>query len=153
MRTCPKNLLALITSVSFALSAYQINAAIYYWDPNGLSAPTSGTWDTTSLQWAVDTNLTASPVAWNTDNAAGFPAGSASISALTITVNSAINFAGTFNALNAAIGVTNLTFSGSGSLNLNAGLQGFWTGAAQYNTLIKVPITGPGALQNPSGGS
>src|SRR5205807_1128429 len=50
-------------------------------------------------------------------------------------------------------GVTNLTISGSGSLSLNSGLQGFWTGNAAWNTIIKVPITGAGGLQNQSSGS
>jgi autotransporter-associated beta strand protein len=133
--------------------AQHLDAAVFYWDPNGLSAPTSGTWDTTSLQWATSSVLTASPVAWNTANAAVFPAGASGISALTITVNSSFNFAGIFNGVGSSVGVTNLTISGSGSLNLNGGLQGFFTGNSLWNTLIRVPITGSGGLQNQSGGS
>src|SRR5438874_6943090 len=101
-------------SLTFLILAHQAKAAVYYWDPNGLSAPTSGTWDTTSLQWATSSTLTASPVAWNTDNAAVSPAGAANFTALTISVNSSFNFAGIFNGLSSAgPGVTNLTISGS----------------------------------------
>jgi autotransporter-associated beta strand protein len=126
---------------------------VYYWDPNGLAAPTSGTWDTTTPQWATTSALTATPVVWEPTAAAGFPAGTAGISALTITVNDPIGFAGMFNGLTSTIGVTNLVLSGSGSLSLNSGLQGFWTGASTYNTIIRVPITGLGGVQNQSSGS
>src|SRR6267154_2326728 len=101
----------------FALLSFRAAAVIYYWDPNALSAPTSGTWDTTTAQWSTTSALTATPVAWDPTAAAGFPAGTAGIGALTITVNSPIGFAGTFNGLTATIGVTNLIFTGSGSLN------------------------------------
>src|SRR6476620_6965103 len=101
-----------------------MRATIFYWDPNGLSAPTSGTWNTTSSQWATTTALTASPVVWDTANAPGFPAGNANLNTLTITVNSTIPFAGVFNGLtngaNNGAGVTNLIFAGSGALSLNA---------------------------------
>src|SRR5580765_2114651 len=73
-------------------------AAIYYWDPNGLTTPGSGTWDTTSLQWATSSTLTASPVAWNTANLAVFIAGGTSLASATITVNSAIASAGVYNS-------------------------------------------------------
>lgn len=148
-----RRLLTLTIGLSYSLLLSQASAIIYYWDPNGLSAPTSGTWDTSTPQWSTTSALTASPVVWDPTAAAGFPAGTAGISALTITVNSPIGFAGTFNGLTATIGVTNLVLSGTGSLSLNAGLQGFWTGASTYNTIIRLPITGPGALQNQSSGS
>src|SRR5689334_5408926 len=79
-------------------------AALYYWDNNGASAPTSGTWDTTTAQWATTSALTASPVVWNTANAAAFPAGTANFSSLTITVNSSIAFAGLFNGPSSSTG-------------------------------------------------
>jgi autotransporter-associated beta strand protein len=131
----------------------RVTAVVYYWDPNGLSAPTSGTWDTTTPQWATTPALTATPVVWDPTAAAGFPAGIAGISALTITVDSPIGFAGMFNGLTPTIGVTNLLLNGSGSLNLNPGIQAFWTGSNAYNTIIRIPITGTGGLQNQSGGS
>lgn len=148
-----RRLLIVAIALFCALLPAKTPAVIYYWDPNGLSAPTSGTWDTTTPQWSTTSALSASPVVWDPTAAAGFPAGTAGISALTITVNSPIGFAGTFNGLTASIGVTNLVLSGSGSLSLNAGLQGFWTGASTYNTIIRLPITGAGALQNQSSGS
>jgi autotransporter-associated beta strand protein len=146
---------SLITSVFLLILFVSLRAAavVYYWDPNGLSAPTSGTWDTTTPQWATTSALTATPVAWDPTAAAGFPAGTAGISALTISVNSPIVFAGIYNGLTATIGVTNLVLSGTGSLSISSGLQGFWTGASTYNTIIRLPITGPGGLQNQSGGS
>jgi hypothetical protein len=84
--------------------------------------------------------------------AAGFPAGTANISALTISVNSSIGFAGMFNGVS-GFGVTNLVISGSGSLTLASGLQGFSTAQSFYNTIIRIPITGPGELQNQASGS
>ncbi len=127
-------------------------AIVYYWDPNGLSTPASGIWDTTTPQWSTTSALTATPVVWDPTVAAGFPAGTANISALTISVNSPIGFAGMFNGVS-GFGATNLIINGSGSLSLNAGLQGFSTAQSYYNTIIKVPITGPGGLQNQAGGS
>jgi autotransporter-associated beta strand protein len=145
----------LITSIFLLIMfvSLRAEAVVYFWDPNGLSAPTSGTWDTTTPQWATTSALTATPVVWDPTAAAGFPAGAAGISALTISVNSPIGFAGIYNGLTATIGVTNLVLSGTGSLSINSGLQGFWTGASTYNTIIRIPITGLGGLQNQSGGS
>ena len=132
----------------WSVLANNVGAALYYWDNNGASAPTSGTWDTTTAQWATSSTLTASPVVWNTANAAVFPAGASAISTLTITVNTPIAFAGIFNGLTTTIGVTNLIFSGSGSLSLNSGIQGFWTGTNTLNTIIRVPVTGSGTVQH-----
>jgi trimeric autotransporter adhesin len=140
-------------SLLIVLLSPRAGAVVYYWDPNGLGGPTSGTWDTTTPQWSTNSALTATPVVWDPTAAAGFPAGTAGTGALTITVNSPINFAGMFNGLTSTIGVTNLVLNGSGSLNLNPGLQAFWTGSNAYNTIIRVPITGTGGLQNQSGGS
>src|SRR4051812_38236722 len=124
-----------------------------FWDNNGLSAPSSGTWDTTTPQWATTSALTAAPVVWDPTAAAVFPAGTAPLTALTISVNSPINFAGIFDGLTSSVGVTNLILGGSSSLNLNSGVQGFSTGNANWNTLIRIPITGTGGLQNQGSGS
>src|SRR2546423_5891293 len=78
--------------------ANHVGAAIYYWDPNGALTPGHGTWDTTSLQWATSSTLTASPVAWNPANLAVFIAGSTSLSPATITVNSPLMTPGVFNS-------------------------------------------------------
>src|ERR1043165_5148865 len=120
----------------FALLANRALAAIYFWDPNGLSAPTSGTWDTTSAQWATSSTLTASPVVWNTANLAVFTAGNVDPGTITITVNSAINTAGVFNGgTGGSVGVTTLTISGSGSLRIT-GAQGFTTERAPLRSPI-----------------
>jgi autotransporter-associated beta strand protein len=124
--------------VSFLAS--DLRAGIFYWDPNGLSTPGSGTWDTTNLQWATSSTLTASPVAWNTANLAVFIAGGTSLSSATIAVNSPITTAGVFNSgIGSAGGVTNLTFVGSGSLSFTGG-QGFST-ASGKNTFFTIPLT------------
>jgi autotransporter-associated beta strand protein len=144
----------LLSCLLFALIATNARATIYYWDNNGLSAPTSGTWDTTTPQWATTSTPTDTPVAWPTPGvAAGFPVGTAPLSSLNIAVNSAIDIAGIFNGLASTVGVTNLVISGAGSLNIVDGIQGFWTGNAGFNTVLQVPLTGTGGLQNQSSGS
>src|SRR5207244_1588211 len=84
-------------------------------------------------------------------------AGAANISTLTLTVTNAVNFGGIQNGnslvVNTGFGVTNLILDGSGSLNLNAGLQGFAVYSNKWNTIIRVPITGTGGFQSQSGGS
>jgi autotransporter-associated beta strand protein len=136
---------------------FKAQAIIDYWDNNGTAAATSGTWDAVTPQWSTTTSFTASPVIWDPTAAAGFPVGNTNLSALTITVNSALNFAGLFNGLtngaNNGAGVTNLTIKGSGSLSINSGLQGFWTGQSYFNTMLQVALTGTGGLQNQSSGS
>src|SRR5690348_11967434 len=107
----PRRVLTLAAGLVYSLLLSQAHAVVYYWDPNGLSAPTSGTWDTTTPQWATTSALTATPVVWDPTGAAGFPAGTAGISTLTISVNSPIDFAGIYNGLTATIGVTNLVIN------------------------------------------
>jgi autotransporter-associated beta strand protein len=141
-----------ILSLSIVLLSPRASAVVYYWDPNGLAVPTSGIWDTTTPQWSTTSALTATPVVWDPTAAAGFPAGAANISLLTISINSSIGFAGIFNGVS-GFGVTNLAIIGSGSLSLNSGLQGFSTAQSYYNTIVRIPISGPGGLQNQAGGS
>lgn len=124
------------------------NAGILYWDPNGTSPATSGTWDTNSLQWSTTNSLSSSLVAWNPSDAACFCAGASSPGAITITINSPINFAGFFNGGLTPPGcILTLTTTGGGSLNLASGLQAADTGGSNLDpTTIYVPITGPGGL-------
>jgi autotransporter-associated beta strand protein len=139
--------------LSLALAKTFGATPIYYWDNNKTSTPGDGVWDTTSEQWASDTNLTDTPLVWDTTAAAAFPAGGTMLPALNISVNSDVSFSGIFNGLNPAVGVTNLVFSGSGTLNLNDGLQGEYTGTSSLNNIIRVPITGSGKLQHNGSGS
>src|ERR1051325_473598 len=143
MKSLTQNVSSLVGAslfVWFSLLAPRAGAAIYFWDPNGASAPTGGTWNTSTAQWATSTTLTASPVVWNTANLAVFTAGASLISSATITVNSAINTAGVYNGgTGGSLGVTTLTFSGTGSLGIT-GVQGFNTiGGA--TTTFSIPIT------------
>src|SRR5271167_3366349 len=82
--------------------AYNTGAAqpSQWWDNNGTSTPTGGTWDTTTPNWANSSALTASPVVFTAGNVANFAAGSSSISALTIMVNSAASCGGIYNGAN-----------------------------------------------------
>jgi autotransporter-associated beta strand protein len=132
-----------------------------WWDNNGTSTATSGTWDTTTKNWTSSTNLTASTVAFTNDNFPEFAAGTAPISALTITVNSAVNCAGMAAGLTGST-VTNLTFSGTGSIGIvtngGASLNGFLVqgiycdGASGGNFLFNVPLTGAaGIVQHGNG--
>src|ERR1017187_5837737 len=81
----------------FTLLVNHAEATVIYWDNNGASTPSSGTWNTTSSFWATSSVLVASPGKWVTSDAACFTAGATSPGAITITVNSAINCAGIFN--------------------------------------------------------
>ena len=135
-----------------SLWATSAGAAIYWWDPNGTtSVGGNGTWDTTTAEWANTGNTlgsqTTSLVAWNATSAAGFcagPSGSTSQGTFTITVNTSIGFAGIFNGPEDP-GPCTVTITGSGSLNLASGIQGFDThNSAVGFTHINVPITGSG---------
>src|ERR1043166_6991840 len=106
------------------LLANNAGAAVFYWDNNLLSAPSSGTWDTTTAEWSSNPGLTNAPLVWIPANAACFAAGTVSPGAITITVNSAIGFAGIFNG-SLTPPPCDVTISGSGSLTLASGAQGF----------------------------
>jgi autotransporter-associated beta strand protein len=128
-------------------------AAVWFWDNNGLSPNTSGTWDNVAAEWATNSVLTNGPIVWDPANAAGFPGGAAGISALNITVSGTVACGGVFNGLTSTVGVTNLTLLGTGPLSLNTSPAAFYQGAATYNTIVKVPVTGSGQMQNQSAGS
>ncbi len=131
----------------------EMNAALWYWDPNGASTPTSGTWNTTTAQWATTSALTATPSVWNSTMGPSFAAGTTPIANMTITVNSAINEGGIFNGSFGGVGITNLVITGTGSLNQPSSAQGFNVGNASWNTIIRVPITGVGPMQTGGSGS
>ena len=144
-----------IATITFCLClwACPVNATVLYWDNHGTSASGSGTWDLTTAEWAPTATLTASTVAWNTADAAGFTAGT-NLGTVTITVNTAnLGCAGVFNGALSDGGITNLIISGSGSLNLvNAGVQEGFEVGANFNTMIRVPVTGTGGIQWQGGG-
>ncbi|HVM50452.1 MAG TPA: autotransporter-associated beta strand repeat-containing protein [Candidatus Acidoferrum sp.] len=133
-----------------ALPARQASAAVLWWDNNTTSTPGSGTWDTTTKNWATSSVLTTATVVWATADAAVFVAGGTSPGAITITVTSAVNFAGMF-ANGVGGSSCSPTFSGTGSLNLGAGLQGFYISPSQTIT-VNVPITGTGGVEQQGSG-
>ena len=156
-RLTPKSLklISAALGLGFALLANPAGATLLYWDNNGTSQASSGTWDLTTPNWSTASTLTVSTVVWNTADAPCFSAGTAGAASLTVTMNTAnLAFAGVFNGLTAtSSGCTNLIITGSGSLSLNAGVQGFSTYSPSYNTIIRVPIGGAGILQNQASGS
>jgi autotransporter-associated beta strand protein len=130
----------------FALAANHAGATTLYFDPNGASPVTAGTytWDTTSLEWATSSALSGSLVAWNSADAACFVAGSFTGN-ITVDVNSAINVAGLFDG-NLTPPGCNLTLGGTGSLNFPSGAQALGAGGSDANTVtLNIPITGTGA--------
>lgn len=151
----PKYLWATL-SLLFSIFATSSGAAVLYWDNNGLSTPTSGTWDLTTPQWATDLSPTASPVVWDPTTAAVFAVtntGIGYLSNLTINVNSAIGIAGIYNnGLNGSSPVTNLIFTGTGSLDLAPGVNAISAGNGNIgagsgnNNIFRVPITGVGSI-------
>src|ERR1022692_3325797 len=96
-----------------ALLADHAGAALLYWDNNGTSTPGSGTWNTTSHQWATSSTLVASPPLYSnsTADAAAFSGGSAANSP-TITLSTAVNAGGIF----IEGGTTTVTIQGTGSI-------------------------------------
>lgn len=149
----PLRLISIGLCLLCSLLAYNVRAVTVFWDPNGASAPTSGTWTTTANQWATSSVLTASPGVWNSAAAAVFCAGTANPGAITVTVNSPISFAGFFNGGTGVPwpGCTTLTLNGTGSLSMNANPQACSTGSTN-STFITIPITGPGIPVAESGG-
>src|SRR5580658_2518520 len=76
------------------LANYASGQTNEYWDNNGASAATSGTWDNTTHNWALTSSLTASTGTFTNDNFAVFAGGSTTITALTITVPGAVTCEG-----------------------------------------------------------
>ena len=139
--------LSLCAGLCSFILADNSQALVFYWDPNGLNPVTGGVWDTTSSRWASTSTLTGSPVAWNTNAAAGFCAGTNAVGPITVSVNSVITFVNFFNGGLAGKTNCNLPITGSGSLNLVSGLQAALTiGTNGGSTAINVPVTGPGAF-------
>jgi autotransporter-associated beta strand protein len=135
-----------------AVLANNTEATVYFWDPEGATAPSggnlAGTWDTASSKWSTSSAQTASPVAWVSGYAADFSAGSATVTTpFIVTVNSAVSIAGIFNG---SIGTPGsfVNINGPGSLNLVSGADAFDVGGG--GTTVNIPMTGSGqvALEN-----
>ncbi len=135
--------------------AFQASAQnMQWWDNQGASPATNGTWDTTTANWANSATLTASTVTFN--NNGYFPvfaAGTSGITNMTITVPGAVNCEGlgdatTTNGAASGAAITNLTFIGAGSINLPAGMWPFECGnsAPAPVITINIPITGSGGI-------
>jgi autotransporter-associated beta strand protein len=138
----------------FAFTANHAKASLLFWANNGTNAPSSGTWDLTTANWSTNSALTNIPVVWDGVSAAAFPAGTGILGTVTITANTpGIGFAGLYNSGLANGGVTNLIVTGTGSLNLvDAGVQEGFVAGANFNTMVRVPITGSGGVQWQGGG-
>lgn len=140
-----KKLILLVWCLVLLSFANTASAAILYWDNNGTGSPTSGTWNTTSSQWATSNTLTTATVVWNSADGAQFTAGTANYGTINITVNSAITVGGILNGTGIPDGCV-LTISGTGSLNFT-GLSGIISvGSDGDPTTIAVPITGSGTI-------
>ena len=129
-----------------------------WWDNNGASAATSGTWDETTTNWTSSATLAASTTTFGDGNFPIFAAGSTTISSLTITVPGAVNCEGMGDAttdIGGASGaaVTTLEFTGAGSLGLPTGTWSFECGVSANNMVINVPITGSGGIIQHNNGS
>ncbi|MGH7941048.1 MAG: hypothetical protein ACREFR_08270, partial [Limisphaerales bacterium] len=154
----------LIFTISLAISsvlAYQGEAqTMQWWDNNGASAATSGTWDETSSFWAPSATLTASPTTFGDGNFAVFAAGSTAITTLNINLPGTVGCEGIGNATTtagAASGarVETLNIIGTGSINLPAGSWPFECGNYSSSDIIAVyvPITGPGGIVQHNSGA
>lgn len=155
-----KKIVSFSAGLILSLLAYNASAQTQqWWDNNGTSAATGGTWDTSSSFWAPSATLTASTVPFANNNFAIFTAGSTTITALTITVPGAVTCEGIGNGTTDAgassgAQVTTLTFSGGGSINLPSGTWSFECGSATANNMvISVPITGSGGIIQHNEGS
>lgn len=131
-----------------------------WWDNNGASAATSGNWDNTTSNWANSSALTASTVPFTSGSFAIFAAGTTQIGNLTVTVPGAVTcdgFGDATTSTGTASGapITNLTFSGAGSINLAAGTWPIECGNSSPAPAIyvNVPITGPGGFIQHNSGS
>ena len=79
----------------FCLLANHAGAANKFWDNNTTSAASSGTWDTTSSDWATSSTLTASPTTFANGDFPEFSAGTTPAT-MTITVPGPVTCAGMY---------------------------------------------------------
>src|SRR5580700_5511997 len=81
--------------LALPLLAYNASAAVgvQFWDNNGPVAATSGTWDTTTTNWAASSSLGAT-ASFSSGNYAAFAAGTIPINTVTITVPGSVTCAG-----------------------------------------------------------
>jgi autotransporter-associated beta strand protein len=126
---------------------------LQYWDDNGTSPATDGTWDTSTPNWAPSATLTGSAGTFTSGSFAIFAAGSTAIPTLNINVPGAVTCEGIGNATTSggtASGarVETLNIFGAGSIVLPAGEWPFECGNYSSADIIavSVPITGPGGL-------
>jgi autotransporter-associated beta strand protein len=145
--------------LALSFLAYQAGAQTQqWWDNNGASAANSGTWDTTTANWAPSATLTASTAAFGNGNFAIFAGGSTTISALTISVPGAVTCEGIGDGTTDTAGlsgspVTSLTFSGTGSINLPSGTWSIECGVSANTITINIPITGSGGIAQHNSGT
>lgn len=134
-----------LTAAAFAVLAAseQTQATNLFWDNNGTSAVTSGTWDSTSAVWATSSTLTTATQAFGSGNFPEFSAGTTPTT-LNITVNSAVSCAGMY----ARTSGSTVNISGTGSIGITSGLQGF---LCTGNIVINVPLTGAGGVEQEEG--
>jgi autotransporter-associated beta strand protein len=156
------NVIAAGFGLLFILLANHAGAGILFWDNNGTSTPSSGTWDTTTKNWSPSATgiLTSSTIAFTNGAAAVFCAATTSgpvtngNTTLTITVtapNISITALDDNGIDGARVPTLIITNSGSGSLSLAAGTDEFYQNTVAAVT-VYCPITGTGALsQNGSG--
>jgi autotransporter-associated beta strand protein len=125
----------------------QASAPSLFWDNNGLSTPSDGTWDTSTPNWAPTNTLTATPGVFVNGSFAVFAAGSGNIPVLNINMaDNTVVCAGIYAGNSTAATVTTVNFSGAGSIGIAAGLQGLICdsgGSLNFN----VPLTGTGGIE------
>ncbi len=133
------NLLLAVSCALLVARPDELRATVTYWDPTGstASATPNGNWEDSA--WSTNNALTATPLPWVAGTAAGFSAGTTATGAFTVSLSTAQSVAGIFNGLTASIGT--VTISGTGSLSVPSGQQGFYT-TSPGSTIIDVPITG-----------
>src|ERR1700722_15391466 len=130
-----------------------------WWDNNGAATATSGTWDTTSPNWNISSNLNASTFQFTNDNFAIFSGGGGTIASMTISVPGPVTCQGlgngtTFSGTASGAYITTLTLSGVGPITLPAGAWPFECGNGPApTTLITGPIAGPGGIVQHNSGA
>jgi hypothetical protein len=151
-RLNPSKYLAACFGLACALFASNTKAAVLYFDPTGTTAPVSGstyTWDTVTTGWATTHTLTATPIVWNSADAACFTASSSFSGTITVDIaSSGVTCAGIYNGALTPDGVT-LTIAGPGALTVKAGIDAFDTyGSDLAPTTVTAQIIGPGEIES-----